>query len=199
MATGPGPLRSLLNVVAFAASTAVSLALGVLLVAAHTPYLTKSDSFRTLAHTLGDSQPGCWRVAHLLAAGCACSRGVAEHLLTRGPIAGVDEQVVFAGASPELESRLIKAGFRVRAMSTEQFAEQLGIVAAPQLIIVSPQGYVRYAGGYTPVRDPRSGYQDVSIWRRLAAGQDVPALPAYGCAIGKRLQRRLDPLGLKYE
>ncbi|HEX4810268.1 MAG TPA: hypothetical protein VH325_15115 [Bryobacteraceae bacterium] len=204
MPSGIGQLRRLLPITLFAVSTGVSLVLSMLLVASHTPYLAQPGSLQAFAGRLGegglgDAGRGSWRAVHLLAAGCACSRGVAEHLVSRGLLPGAREQVVFAGASPDLAGRLRHAGFRVYTMSQEDIVLQFGIVAAPLLVIISPQDRIRYAGGYTPGRDARTGYQDVAIWRQTVAGRDVAELPIYGCAVGHRLQRSLDPLGLKYQ
>lgn len=104
---------------------------------------------------------------------------------------------MLAGNDDTLLHRLTMAGFPVRTVSPEIIAEQFHVAGAPWLVFVSPAGDVRYQGGYTPAH-ARSDYQDQQIWASLSNGRTVEPLPVLGCALGKRLQRTLDPLGLKY-
>jgi hypothetical protein len=68
-----------------------------------------------------------------------------------------------------------------------------GLRGVPLLLFVSPQNQIAYLGGYGAAGD-----QDETIFHQLRAGLKPVALPMIGCAVGSRLQRRLDPLHLKY-
>ncbi len=142
---------------------------------------------------------GSWQAVHVLASDCACSRAVADHLVQRGTLLQLHESVVLIGDDRGLQAKLVEAGFPVQPVSVEEAAAHYHLRSAPWLFFVAPSGQIRYAGGYAAERDARSGYRDVAIWNALRAGQLAEPLPAYGCAIDKRIQRAIDPLGLKYE
>ena len=63
--------------------------------------------------------------------------------------------------------------------------------------MVDPAGVVRYAGGYT-ARKQGLELRDRQILGDLMASGTTPLLPLYGCAVSKRLQAILDPIGIKY-
>ena len=139
-----------------------------------------------------------WQAVHILAAaGCNCSRRVSDHLLLRGPLSGVQETVILIGHNENLENRFNKAGLKVNEVSAEEASNRYGLHGVPWLIFLDPGGKVSYAGGYYPETMGRSQSQDVAIWDALRTGAPVKSYPAFGCAVGQRLQRRIDPLGLK--
>lgn len=118
--------------------------------------------------------------------------------MERGPLPNLDESVLLVGQDLEMERDLKKTGIIVRSVTPSEAAEQYHIRSVPWLVFVGPNGIIRYAGGYSPERYPRSGYLDIQLWNALRTGANPVPLPAYGCAIAQQLQRRLDPLGLKY-
>jgi len=188
--------RQIWQIAVFTGSAILSLVVGGLLLASHMPFQANPDGLSYLAREVGTAN-GSWQAIHLLSTTCSCSHGVAEHLIERGPISNLKEQVVLAGNDPLLAHRLTAAGFPVHVMNPETVAERYHIAGAPWLVFVSPGGDVRYQGGYTPAH-ARSDYQDQQIWAELASGRNAEPLPVLGCALGKRLQRKLDPLGIKY-
>ena len=166
------------------------------MLASHTPFQANPDGLAYLAREVGNKQ-GSWQAIHLLSTTCSCSRGVAEHLIARGPMPHLKEQIVLAGIDGTLAQRLLQAGFPVRTLDPEIIANRYHVAGAPWLVFVSPAGDVRYQGGYTPAH-ARNDYQDEQVWAHLASGASVAPLPVLGCALGKRLQHTLDPLNLKY-
>ena len=104
---------------------------------------------------------------------------------------------MLAGKDDALSRRLKLAGFPVRNIDPETVFSKYHVAAAPWLILVSPAGDVQYQGGYTPAH-ARNNYQDQQVWADLANGRPVEPLPVLGCALGKRVQRSIDPLGIKY-
>jgi hypothetical protein len=138
--------------------------------------------------------PG-WNMVHILAADCGCSLKVMECLVRRRPIPSISEWVfVIRGADTlPLEARLAAAGYAVRALSAEN-ASRWGIRAVPLLTIEAPDGKLVYAGGYGSGRD---GGQ--MILSRVRAGAQQAPLPLFGCAVGHRLRRQVDPFALKFK
>lgn len=188
--------RRVWPIVIFALSSMLSLVVGSIMMASHTPFQANQDGLTYLAHEMGTAK-GSWQAIHLLSTTCSCSRGVAEHLIARGPMPNLKEQIVLAGNDDVLARRLRLAGFPVRSMNPEIIADRYHVAGAPWLMFVSPQGDLRYQGGYTPAH-ARNDYHDQQVWADLSSGRAVEPLPVLGCALGKRLQRTLDPLRIKY-
>jgi len=168
------------------------------MVASHTPFRANAAVLGRLAISQSSTSGRSWRAVHILAANCACSRAVAEHLIARGPLRNLKETIVLVGTDHELQRRLQSAAIAVTSMSADEAGGRYGLHGAPWLVFIGPDGAIRYAGGYSAERNARDGYQDVRLWNTLRAGGATAPLPAYGCAVGKRLQRNIDPLGVKY-
>jgi hypothetical protein len=192
----PSALRRGAPYAIFAASILVSVLLGSSLTGLHTPFQTNATGTALLASDFAPSS--AWRAIHVLSAGCQCSMGVAQHLLERGTIAGLYETVLFAAQNDGLSARLRAAGFRTVAVSGDRLEQKYGLAGAPWLLLVSPSGAIVYQGGYASDALARSGYRDVGLWERVTRGEHPEALPVFGCALSRRLQRASDPLLLKY-
>lgn len=188
--------RRVWPVIVFGLSSILSLVVGSALLASHTPFRANPDGLSYLAREMGTAK-GNWQAIHLLSTTCSCSRGVAEHLIARRPISNLKEEIVLAGHDDTLTNRLRTAGFSVQTVDPEIVADRYHVAGAPWLVFVSPEGDIRYQGGYTPAH-ARSDYRDEEIWADLSSGHTVAPLPVLGCALGKRLQHTIDPLGLKY-
>lgn len=134
---------------------------------------------------------------HFLYSGCRCSQRVIEHLLKRGPIENASEQIVLVGSDAELESRILNARYRLVVISEAELKERYDVEAAPLMVIADMQGKIRYSGGYSS-RKQSLDYQDVAIIAKAIKGDEVEGLPVYGCAVSTRLQKIVDPLGIKY-
>lgn len=162
------------------------------------------QSFRTpgagVLALAGSSGGHDWRAIRFLSGSCQCSQRVMRHLLARQELAGVRKQVVMIDGSlpyledsPALLARLAAAHFLITHIAEQAVPLDSGLRGVPLLLFVSPQNQIAYLGGYGAAGD-----QDETIFRKLRTGLHPAALPMIGCAVGSRLQRRLDPLHLKY-
>ncbi|MBC7928520.1 MAG: hypothetical protein H7039_22990 [Bryobacteraceae bacterium] len=167
------------------------------MVATHMPFRADEDALANLGTSQNPASPS-WQAVHVLAAGCGCSRKIAEHLVARGTLPDLQETVVLVGSDPEMQRRLEQAAIRVRPMTIDDAVNRYRLTTAPWLVFVGTDGSVRYAGGYSAERNVRDGYQDARLWNTLRMGGSAQALPAFGCATGRELQKKVDPLGFKY-
>lgn len=138
---------------------------------------------------------GQWALLHVLSSECGCSRRVRHHLLRRGPIPGVHEEVVLVGDNGEEAGPLRARGFATEVVRPQQLWLRYHVEAAPLLVIRDAAGLVRYAGGYTE-RKQGPVIHDVDLLAELRAGRDPRPLPALGCAVSESLRRAVDPLRL---
>lgn len=179
------------------ASLAAAILVGDLALASHLPFSPDLSHFKNLAFST-NAAPKTWRAVHVLAAGCRCSRGVARHLASRGPIAGLHESVLLIGSDAVITGLVAQTTFPETVIKPGEAAERYHLEGAPWLVMIAPDDSIRYAGGYSADRNARGGYLDVAIWKAVSAGNSYRSLPAFGCAVSERVQRAIDPLGLKY-
>ena len=140
---------------------------------------------------------GRWLVVHVMYADCGCSQRLLTQLVTRRALPDVRERVVLVGHDEALGARLRNAGFGFEELTAEELAQKYRAESAPMLMVANPAGALVYAGGYSDrKRGPET--KDVEVVRQLQRGERVARLPLYGCAVSKKLQGELDPLGLKY-
>lgn len=100
------------------------------------------------------------------------------------------------GGDSELATRVAERGYTVDIVSPAELEKKYGVVAAPLLMFIDPQGQLRYSGGYTD-RKQGIAIRYNPIVTELLHGKTVEALPVYGCAVSKGLQAIVDPLRLK--
>lgn len=145
-----------------------------------------------------DVEDGQWHAVHVLYAACRCSQRIFDHLFESARPAGYRETVLLVGDDASVVARARTAGFGIVSVTPQQLATEFHIEAAPLLLVLDPDGRIRYAGGYS---ERKQGYEalDVGIMESLASGRPASELPLYGCGVSKELQAVLDPLGLKYE
>lgn len=137
---------------------------------------------------------GPLRVAHILSKKCGCSKRVARHLASRGPLPLAEEIIFQVGESLPNESELREKGFQVVTISGAELESQWGIQAVP-LLQAQAEG-LTYNGGY---QDYKSGeYRDLEVLESLKAQKKIDALPILGCASSEKLAQQIDPFGLKY-
>ncbi len=174
-------------------SAVIGAALGLL----HVPFRAEIS---TVSHFVDATTPAIqfWKAVHLLSTNCPCSRKVSAHLLQRGPLPGLQEYVVLAGSDAALAQHLTQAGFHVQTRSVDEIANKFHVPGAPWFILVSPAQKIFYAGGYSVHQGAGKEYEDQQIWQSAISGLPSKTLPVYGCALGRRLQRKIDPLQLKY-
>lgn len=178
---------------------AISVLLTLLMAGHIAPFVQTGVAATTanFAHTLSQSTQG-WQALHVVADGCNCSNDVINRLLSRGREARLAaEGVVLVGHRPDLAQKFTAAGFAYTEMASSDVAEQIGIEAAPTLVLIDERAAIRYTGGYYARRE-RTEALDHSVLTAAMVGQEVKPLPVFGCAFSKRLQEAVDPLGLKY-
>ncbi len=142
------------------------------------------------------SDPGRWTAVHGLASKCPCSNRVIDHLLLRGPYPGVTERVALVDAKPEQFTALLERGFQVDRVTATELEQRYGLTGAPVLVIRRPDASLAYVGGHAATQAARPN--DRPILASVVAGQTVAPYPLFGCAVGRSLQRDVDPLNLKY-
>lgn len=132
-----------------------------------------------LERTRDAQDRGKWLVLHFLRAECPCSRRIFHYLLKRGSQEGIRERVVFIGG--EDHSKVLQEqGYQMDWVTPEELAMRYQVVAAPLLVVLSPECEVKYAGGYT-ARKQGLDIQDIKIISEIMGGQKVATLPVYGC------------------
>jgi len=167
----------------------VSLVLGALLILLH-------DGPLPVGAVDPEKPSGRWSVLHILAMQCPCSDNILPHLLDRQALADVTETIVLVDGNEGLAQRFRRRGYRVECLLSRELEERYGQAAAPLLIVRDPRGNAAYAGAYSA--RPQQPPQDLEIIRQLRAGKTVRGLAVSGCAVSRALQRRVDPLKLKY-
>jgi hypothetical protein len=160
------------------------------------PHPAKDDSQWAERLSATRSKPESeWTVFHFLYGNCPCSRRVLDHVLTRKPIDGIRELIVFIGDDSEIKSAK-KCGFEVECVTPEILKERYGVEAAPLLVVADPSSKIRYSGGYT-ARKQSLDIQDREIIERILSGESLSDLPLFGCAVSSKLKFLVDPLRLK--
>lgn len=138
-----------------------------------------------------------WLAVHVMYADCGCSRRVLDHILSSARPPGVADKVVMVGHVAEFERRAREQGIGVDVIDAGELASKYHLDAAPILVVVDPEGAIRYLGGYTE-RKQGLEIEDVEIIGALMDGRREAERPLFGCAASERLQGILDPLGIKY-
>ena len=137
-----------------------------------------------------------WRAVHVLAKACGCSQRVLQSLLEHRADAETAETILFIGDDPLTAQRARAAGFEFETLTAAQLESRYGVQGAPLLVVVSPQNAIVYSGGYAHTEGGPA--EDRLVLARAKAGQAVEPLPQFGCAVSRSLQKKLDPLALKY-
>lgn len=160
----------------------------------HQTVFQSGDQKRLLTASPTYFGDGPLRVAHVLSKKCGCSKRVARHLASRGPLSSAEEVIFQVGESLPNESELLEKGFQVVTLSGAELESQWGIQAVP-LLQAQADG-LTYNGGY---QDYKSGeYRDLEVLESLKAQKQIEALPILGCASSEKLAQQIDPFGLKY-
>ena len=192
------PLR-----VALALWVVACLVGGAYLLAAHiltlpAPDITDLGLQRSAAAQRSPSQHGRWFVVHILDQDCVCSLRVLDHLLADPRPADVAERIVLIAdaVSPERSAAIIAHGFDLDIVTPEELGKRYHVEAAPLLVVIDPGDKLRYVGGYTP-RKQAEDVRDVAVVEALRRGRSVEPLPTFGCAVGRSLRDKVDPIGLR--
>ncbi|HSR98159.1 MAG TPA: hypothetical protein VLM79_13965 [Kofleriaceae bacterium] len=184
---------------------AVCVVVGTYLLAGHlltmpAPAPTDPVLHRGIAARRGVHQLDRWLVLHVVYDECVCSQRVLEHLLADRRPPGLAERIVLVTEHRAARAAWIAAipahGFELDVVTPEQLVADYHIEAAPLMVIVDPHDTVRYIGGYTP-RKQAADVRDLAVIAAVQRGEIVEPLPTFGCAIGRALNSRLDPLGIR--
>jgi hypothetical protein len=144
------------------------------------------------------TQQGRWLVVHILDQECKCSLRVLDHLLAAPRPADVVERIVLIGGkvSPAQRAAIQARGLDLDLVTPEELADRYRVQAAPLLVVIDPADRVSYVGGYSS-RKQSADLRDVAIIEALRRGESVTPLPTFGCAVGRSLRARIDPLGIR--
>ena len=196
------PWRTVLRI-ALALWVVACLVGGAYMLSAHlltlpAPEITDLGLQRSAAAQRQPFQRGRWFVVHILDQDCVCSLRVLDHLLADPRPAGVAERIVLIAdaVSPERSAAIIARGFDLDIVTPDELAARYHVEAAPLLVVIDPGDTLRYVGGYTP-RKQAADVRDVAVIESLRRGQAVEPLPTFGCAVGRSLRDKVDPLGLR--
>jgi hypothetical protein len=150
------------------------------------------------------SKKAGYNVVHFLTPLCSCSKAIKDQLIERGPlnVKGVYEFVVLIDDPGEFSAEFSKSGFSISQIDTKQISQELqeSLIGVPLLMILDEQKTLKYLGGYSDqVMTPLSKIQVKKQLTKLMANKEVAEFPVKGCAVSKKYQSLLDPLGVKYE
>jgi hypothetical protein len=172
--------------------------------AAHLHALPKpARADAALSHALNqlrsDKERNAWLAVHVLYAQCRCSQGILRHLASNPRPASVVEKLLLVGQNPGIAPELralTGRNFGILAVTAHELRDRYRVEAAPLMLVLAPDGTVRYSGGYT---DHKQGpvIKDRAILAELMSRKEARELPVFGCAVSRELQRLLDPLALK--
>lgn len=141
-----------------------------LMMASHLPFAAEESRVARLAER--DPVPA-WRAFHVVLEGCRCSDALRAHLASR-TLPGYRETILVLG----------------RDLEPEAAWARYGLQGVPWLVLIDPQGRVRYSGGYTASPGDPS-YQDQSLAREVQGGQLRSPLPAFGCPTQEDVRRKV--------
>ncbi|AKU94386.1 hypothetical protein AKJ09_01050 [Labilithrix luteola] len=142
-----------------------------------------------------EGEKGKLMAVHVLYAECRCSLRIAEHLRTTPRLRDVSEHVILVGHDDGMRDSLAARGFEVTTVKVDDLEATFGIEAVPLLVVVAPDGAIRYSGGYTTSKQGPAP-RDREIIDRARRSVSSDPLPVFGCAASRELRERLDPIGL---
>jgi hypothetical protein len=201
--TPPRTRRRIAVRVAFALWVVMCTVLGGYLLSAHlltlpTPEITDLGPQRSAIAARQSTQQGRWLAVHVLDQECTCSLRVLDHLLTAPRPSGLVERIVLIASDvgPIRQAVIRARGYDLDVVTPEDLAARYRVQAAPLLIIIDPADNVSYVGGYTP-RKQADDIRDGALIAALRRGEHVTPLPTFGCAVGRALRAKIDPLGIR--
>jgi hypothetical protein len=132
----------------------------------------------------------------VLYTGCRCSERILAHLLSTQRPAGVAEKILFVGEGNLDTARVRAKGFGVERVTRDELGRRFHVSGVPLLALVGTDGALDYAGGYT---DSKQGpvIRDLELIETARTGRIENVLPLFGCAVSRKLEKVLDPFGLK--
>jgi thioredoxin-related protein len=160
--------------------------------------LTDLGPQRSAVATRRSTEQGKWLAVHILDQECKCSQRVLDRVLAEQRPTGIVERVVMIAkeVSPARIAAIHAKGLDLDIVTPEELGERYRVQAAPLLIVLDPEDAVRYVGGYTP-RKQADDVRDLAMIAALRRGEHVEPLPTFGCAVGRALKDKIDPLGIR--
>jgi hypothetical protein len=158
---------------------------------------------QTLLHAANelrsDKERNAWVAVHVLYAQCRCSQGILKHLASEPRPRGVAEKILLVGQNAAIASELralAARSFRIVTVGPDELRDRYHVQAAPLMLVLGPDGALRYSGGYTQHKQGPV-IRDRVILAELMSKNETSELPVFGCGVSRELQRLLDPLALK--
>jgi hypothetical protein len=182
---------------ALALWAALMLLAGSILLGRHLLALPRPSSdddvlSRSMATLRGTDDAHRWMAVHVLYGQCRCSQRIVEHLLSTERPSDVSEKILLVGGSADLERRLEAKGYAVTDVTATELSERYHVSGVPLLVVVAPDGAIRYTGGYT-ARKQGPNPADLEILDGLRADRSVASFPVFGCAVARELITELSP------
>lgn len=148
-------------------------------------------------------------IVHFLTPSCSCSRVIKEDLLKREPYQDTktsESVVLIDDLGGHFAKKLKVRGYTVISMSLAQIKSEMpaAIEAVPLLVIYDGDKHLQYAGGYDQSTiTPLTNIDVKKILGQVRAESKTrtnkkEAYPVKGCAVSKKYQNLLDPMGIKY-
>ena len=137
---------------------------------------------------------------HFISENCSCSTHLINHLIERGHSKKVHEKVIVLGNLRQEKKQLEKAGYEIERISYQEAYENEYFAATPLFVVFDMKKNIKYMGGYTQnTITPLSKIYDTEIFEIAANEKNVAKdFPIKGCANSKKIQKLIDPFGLKY-
>lgn len=142
-------------------------------------------------------------IIHFLTPSCSCSKIIKEDLLLRRPLNSktIQEKVVLIDDfdrhfTKELNSR----GYEVLNINYETLSKELpdAISAVPMIAIHDKDRRLQYVGGYSESTITPLTKIDLKKLINISKSKNKREHKVKGCAVSKKYQALLDPLGVKY-
>lgn len=140
-------------------------------------------------------------IAHFITPTCSCSEQIFKHLMSRSPLSNemaiiIDENDLAFGKN------LASKGYKVQYIRTKKLTPEKAemIRGVPLLVIYNQKMQTQYIGGYSDKSiTPFTKIDIRSYLEKLKLNRKIASKPVVGCAVSKKYQQLLDPLGLKYQ
>lgn len=126
-----------------------------------------------------------WSVRHVLPMGHPLSTAVATHLALRGPIPGLDAQILMVGSAPTLHARLTAAGWSVTQLENSPDSDDhTGHAAVPSLDVRDGRQARVWSGVYrvSDFADASATVMETVLLAALVRGDPVAPYVPVGCS-----------------
>jgi hypothetical protein len=143
-------------------------------------------------------------IIHFLTPACGCSSEVLDHLIKRSPLDSetIKEMIVILDDYNSYYSmKLEQKGYKVFNFSSRSENKVVkSIRGVPLLVVFDKNKISRYVGGYSEALISPMTTIDISplIAKIKNSKSNIKEYPIKGCAVSKKYQIILDPLGIKY-